>query len=202
MVISHRYKFIFIKTVKTAGTSIEVFLSDLCGPSDVLTPINPPVPPHRPRNCEGYRNHLTAQEVRSRIGEVVWNDYFTFCVERNPWDKVLSYWHMINARKGLDLTLDACLAEHKLPINLPRYTESGEPSRVLVDRVLRYERLDEELTQVFGSLGVPFPGQLGVHAKANYRTDRRHHREVFSAAQANRVEQIFGDEIALHGYEF
>jgi len=39
MIISHKHKFIFIKTRKTAGTSIEIFLSQFCGKNDTLTPI-------------------------------------------------------------------------------------------------------------------------------------------------------------------
>ena len=38
MIISHQYKFIFLKTEKTAGTAIEAALSELCGPEDVITP--------------------------------------------------------------------------------------------------------------------------------------------------------------------
>jgi hypothetical protein len=38
MVISHRHRFIFVKTARTAGTSIEIFLSTHCGAGDVLTP--------------------------------------------------------------------------------------------------------------------------------------------------------------------
>jgi len=37
MILSHAHKFIFIKTSKTAGTSIELALEPLCGPNDVLT---------------------------------------------------------------------------------------------------------------------------------------------------------------------
>ena len=36
MIISHKHQFIFIKTVKTAGTSIEVLLDSICGPDDVV----------------------------------------------------------------------------------------------------------------------------------------------------------------------
>ena len=64
MIISHKYRFIFVKTLKTAGTSIEVFLSQHCGPDDVVTPILPHVEPHLPRNHDGYFNHMPAWEIR------------------------------------------------------------------------------------------------------------------------------------------
>ncbi len=41
MLISHRHKFIFLKTRKTAGTSIEISLSRYLGEEDVITPISP-----------------------------------------------------------------------------------------------------------------------------------------------------------------
>jgi hypothetical protein len=39
MIISHQYKFIFLKTKKTAGTSVEIALSRLCNEQDIVTPI-------------------------------------------------------------------------------------------------------------------------------------------------------------------
>jgi Sulfotransferase family len=39
MIISHEHKFIFLKTRKTAGSSVELTLRRLCGPNDIIAPI-------------------------------------------------------------------------------------------------------------------------------------------------------------------
>lgn len=228
MIVSHRHRFIFIKTVKTAGTSIEVFLSPHCGPHDVLTPIVPHVEPHEARNHAGYFNplpellgprivprrrtlrdllrrrrffnHMPARLARARLPGRVWDGYFTFCVERNPWDKTLSHYHMLRHRAGGSLSLDDYLRQGRLAHNLGRYTDAH--GAVIVDRVLRYERLREELAEVFAHLGIPFDGALGVRAKAHYRPDRRPYQEVFTPAQRDEVARRFAAEIALHGYTF
>lgn len=40
MIASYQHGFVFVKTRKTAGTSIEIALSRFCGPRDVVTPIS------------------------------------------------------------------------------------------------------------------------------------------------------------------
>ena len=229
MILSHKYKFIFIKTAKTAGTSIEVFLSKHCAPTDTVTPIEPPVEGHQPRNYEGFINpvpeilerpgkffsalrhtitsrekfyrHMPASEAQQRVPSRVWNSYFKFCVERNPWDKVLSHYHMHSTRKGGALSLDEYLTRGRFPINYFRYTNRSG-TRMIVDRILRYENLIPELGEVFSHLNVPFDGTLGIKAKSEYRTDRRPYQQVFNDEQRRIVEKAFAKEIELHGYRF
>lgn len=202
MIISHKHKFIFIKTAKTAGTSIEIFLSQHCGCLDVVTPIFPHVEPHAARNYEGYYNHMPAFEVRRKIDPKIWSSYFKFCVERNPWDKTLSYYHMMNHRQGNGLKFKDFLAEKAFPLNYPSYTEPGNPNKIIVDRVIHFENLIPEIGEVFQDLGIAFFGTLGVNAKSEYRTDRRPYQEIYSSKQAKLIRDTFLQEIVLHGYKY
>lgn len=228
MIISHQYKFIFIKTQKTAGTSIEVYLSQLCGAEDVVTPVYPPEEGHQPRNYQGwwnplpeiimhrgrglqmtfsqlrqrlrYFNHMPARLARARVSPEIWGNYYKFCVERNPWEKTLSHYAMKRERAGGALSLEQYFDRGNFCVNYGLYTDRS--GMLLVDRVLRYERLDQELGEVFASLGVPYRGSLGVTAKAGHRQDRRDYREIFSEAQQARLAEVFAAEIRLHGYQY
>jgi hypothetical protein len=229
MIISHEHKFIFIKTAKTAGTSIEVFLSQQCGPEDIITPIAPPVEGHQARNHEQlvnpiselvqqpegllaalrnvfkrrkkFYNHMPAWLIQQRVPARIWNTYFKFCVERNPWDKVLSHYYMTTSRAGGSLSLDQYLARGRFPINYFRYTDRSG-AKIIVDRVVRYENLMNDLAEVFAQVDVRFEGNLGVRAKSDYRTDYTPYQEVFNEDQRRIVEQAFAREIELHGYRF
>lgn len=202
MIISHKYKFIFIKTIKTAGTSIEVFLSQYCDESDVVTPIFPAIEEHEPRNFKqhGFYNHMPARQVRQKISPQIWNDYYKFCVERNPWDKTLSHYYMERHREGGSLSLESYLERQQFCFNHPLYTtQSGQ---VIVDKIIAYENLTAELAKVFNKLGIPFNGHLGIRAKSEYRLDKRHYSEVLSAQQAAMIMNAFQKEIKMHKYKY
>ncbi len=228
MIISHKYKFIFIKTFKTAGTSIEVFLSQYCDENDIITSTYPYVESHFPRNYQGswnpfpeiiankgrglrsiirellrqnmFMEHIPACTVRNRISTKMWNDYFKFCVERNPWDKTLSHYHMINYRAGGNMTFDEYIDRKNFCLNYPLYTDSKH--NLIVDEVIKYESLMDELARIFDKLGVPFEGRLGVRAKSKYRKDKKPYQEVFSNEQREIIEKAFVKEIEMHKYTF
>lgn len=177
MIISHRFRFIFIKTTKTAGTSLEVQLSPICPPEDVFTPVIPPEDGHQARNYiapDGteYYNHMDARLVRRLLGEERFKDYFKFCVERDPVDKCVSYYMMkkhssthTNWRWRL-MNWHAFVLSGRFPFDHDKYTDHD--GSLMVDRILRYENLNEELSDVFKTLGVPFTG-LTTRAKGNHR---------------------------------
>ena len=186
MIISHKYKFIFIKTSKTAGTSIEIALSKFCGAEDIITPITST--DERIRSRLGYRgpqnylplnsdvgsgeavkapgsrrkkcrfiNHSRAKKIRKCMGEGVWNSYYKFCFERNPWDRFISlyYWR---CRSQPPPTISAFL-DSDIPLNLKKkgielYTIDGE---IAVDRVCLYENLTEELETIRRTILLQFP---------------------------------------------
>lgn len=202
MVLSHKYKFIFVKTSKTAGTSLEVFLSDVCGEADIFSPILPAVESHRPRNFQQgeFTAHMSCNEIRARVGSEIWDTYYKFCVERNPWDKVLSHYHMQRFRSGDELGLEEYFQSELFPRDWHKY--ANDDGQLLVNKVLRYETLNVELTNLFNILGVPFTGELQVRAKSEYRKDRRHYTEALTESQRQKIDQAFEKEINFFQYAF
>jgi hypothetical protein len=227
MIISHKYKFIFIKTKKTAGTSIEVYLSDLCGDEDIITSIYPAVNSHKPRNYEGlwnpipeiirhpelardtlrrcikkekYYNHMSALEVKDRLAANFWNTYYKFSVDRNPWDKALSQYYMLKDRRAPYVSFQEYLERDINCFNSPLYTDIT--AKVMVDRVLRFENLNEDLGEVFGKLRVPYSGSLGINAKGGHRKDKSHYSEIYTSTQRDIIANKFSTEINLNGYTF
>jgi len=227
MIISHRHKFIFLKTVKTGGTSVEIALSRYCDADDVVTPISPEDEPTRrelgvlPRNYLApraayslpdyyrllmqreekklYWNHITASEVRDRIGADIWNSYFKFTVERNPWDKTISDFYWRGSRGGPQ-SLDAYFRKYRgkfKHFNYPRYSLDGELAE---DAIVRFEHIVPDLTFVLNTLGIAFDGWL-PRAKGTSRKDRRHYSELLSPAQQQTIAEHFRPEIELLGYE-
>lgn len=255
MIISHRYRLIFVKSSKVAGTSIEAFLSDVCGPDDVVTPLWHPERGHVPRNYQGRFNPLPelvrkaseehrlhhlglpwmvhqlaggqkfhegmpAWEIRSRVPAHMWEDYFTFTVERNPWDKCVSrYFHskavfepkygrpltfadwFSHLRRRLDRPWSTRAWGSEAPYNYPRYADPWT-DEVLVDRICRYETLETDLAEVFERAEVPFHGLDGYRAKTQYRSDQRPYQELLCAPYVDAIADVFAKEIALLAYEF
>lgn len=238
MILSHKYRYIFLKTNKTAGTSIEIALSKFCGADDIISPIEPtdekirrslgyrgpqnhhPVPltEYGPRDLgrlvvRGWRrsrfyNHMSAREIVDLVGWEIWDSYYKFCFERNPCDRLVSYYYWQNRKKSWwprrrkryatmadFLDSDAPRILKRWGIDL--YSLDG---RVAADRVCLYENLEAELEALTERLGLPEKLDL-PRTKSAHRKDRRDPGEVLTAPERDKVRELFQDEIAMYGYE-
>lgn len=103
MLISHRKKFIFTKTAKTAGTSIESYYEPFCMPKGQWTQLHSRDEYISETGIIGFRgenhkectyfNHMSADKIKESVGEEIWKSYFKFTVVRNPFSKLISGWY-------------------------------------------------------------------------------------------------------------
>jgi len=224
MIINHKYKFIFIKTRKTAGTSIEIALSKFCDEHDVITPIakedellkpeqgfrgpqNYDIPWRRYRARDWFnlvfkgkrlrfKNHSEAAFIRRCIDEDVWNGYYKFCFERNPFDKAISRYYWSSEPPRPEISEYLASASHRRLSNWGTYTIDDQ---IAVDFVGRYESLADDLATISKKLGLPDELSL-PRAKGSYRKNREHYTQVLDAASRARIEEVCAKEIQAFDY--
>jgi Sulfotransferase family len=102
MLCSHEKKFIFLKTRKTAGTSVEIFFERFCLPLCQFQESHDIDQKITDAGIVGGRaewfskrpdfyNHMPASEIRNKLGREIFDTYYRFCTMRNPFDKVVSH---------------------------------------------------------------------------------------------------------------
>ena len=207
MIISHKFKFIFIKTTKTAGTSIEVALNGFLGPTDIATPIYPAEPGHTPKNflvgrssesSFELRNHMGISQLEGVIDDKIISDYFKFCVEREPVDKCISHYCMhkyssYHNKDNENLTWDEYVKRGTFPVDTNKYTCSS--GTLLVDAILRYEDLTNQVQAIAGRLGINGL-RLWPKAKSGYRETVN-----VTASDVDRIYEQFRKSLSLTPYE-
>jgi hypothetical protein len=223
MIISHSRKFIFIKSTKTAGTSLEAALSNFCEGDDVVTPLGDYRHNrdengdwiHRSMNPGDFAQEEAAASVRKKVGEAVWNGYFKFSIARNPWDRAVSSfsWHKRRdegPKKRLIHRLGVPFDEFgemkkafarfvgsELKTNDRFYLIDDE---LCVDYVIRYERLSEGFAEVCARIGVPAIELPRL--KVGFRKDGGHYSSFFDEECRATVAERHRNDIRLFGYRF
>lgn len=214
MIVSHNNKFIFLKNTKTAGTSIEIMLSQFCGPNDIITPIAHEdellrnrmgfrgVQNSKPLHLlpKGYFNHAPAWYIKTHIGDRIWNSYFKFCIERNPFDKAISRYYYstrdFDPRPEINNYL-LTVPTQKLS-NWYIYTINDA---IEVDFIGRYEKLNNDISTIMHMLNLPYDGNL-PKAKSQYRMDYRHYSRVLNKKSRDHIEVVCAKEIKAFSYEW
>jgi Sulfotransferase family len=231
MIISHKHKFIFLKTKKTAGTALEAALSQLCGPEDVITPyreaseqdrtgrgpqnfrLDHPAKPRRSlwrrllrrperyyHRSVGYFEHMPGGLVRTYAGEDVWNSYYKFAFDRNPWDRQVSWYLYKTKSKTKRPSFEQFMQSHRAFIdNHDIYMMDGG---LAVDFLGRYEHLEDDLNTALAAAGVE---QRITVPKVNVTPNKdasRDYRSYYTPELRDRVAEWYAPEIKLLGYDY
>jgi len=230
MIVSHKHKFIFLKTSKTAGTSVEIALSKFCGPDDIITPVSSrdektrkelgyPGPQNHTSSLWGYLlvdiikmigkrrkkirfyNHIPARKVKAYVGKEVWDSYYKFCIERNPWDRMVSFYYW-RCQTETRPTISEFISSKTPKILKKRgagvYTIK---KKIVVDKICKFENLVDDLEEVRKHLGIPEKLEL-PRAKAGFRKDKRNYRDILSEKDRVKIAKMFEKEIEFLDYEW
>lgn len=227
MILSHRHKFIFLKTRKTAGTSIEIALSTICGPEDVITPIMPADEEIRanmgargpqnylvPMSNYGFKdwarlfikrrrrtfyNHIPAKHVRNIVGNKIWNSYFKFSVVRNPFDQAVSRYFWKTRNLESPPSISEFLRESKL-VRCSNWDIFSIDNKVVMDHMIRFENLENDFRYVLRRLGIDSDLRLPL-SKTGLRPARPASQLIDSEARET-VNHLCSRELREFGYEW
>ena len=222
MIISFKYKFIFIKNYKTAGSSIESYLYNFLTNKDIFAQTED----HKGINCWGNFNpkslmenfgekkvkkvinskmaffpHMPIWLVKERLEQLekklnyeIFNNFYKFAVIRNPFDVVVSAYYWRNKPKT-PITFEQIL--YKLKNN--KYTTGAlhnlnrvmdlSLNKIMCDKILKYENLNDELDEIFNKLKIPFSGKLEIFKKKSNR--EKDYREFYNERSINLINDIF-----------
>jgi len=204
MIVSTLKGFAFIHIQKAAGKSVT---------EDLKRPL------WLPRKMGG--THCTALEGRDVLGERKWNRLYSFTFVRNPWDRMVSWWAMIDSKRGrphglklwtyvqenastFEEFLVNCTEEihdrdgiKSLTRNQIDYCidESGEE---IVDYIGRFENFEEDYFAVLEHLKARRrPLQHITHGSSH-----AHYSEYYDDALRDLVGERFRRDIDRFGYQF
>jgi len=213
MIISVKYNFIYIRTKKTASTSIHRALEQILGPDDIcirrkyrdLSSVlkRGVIPPE-----EGFETHVSAVAIKPYLQKRIWNRSFKFTSERHPYEKAVSLAYYFASKKDkieergrkppsddFDKVLNSVVKGGKYR-SFPLYFIDGAP---VVSDFIRHESIEADLKRITEKLGIDLPPLPEM--KSAIRTDRRPAGDILTKAQKETIYKKCQPEFELLGYE-
>jgi hypothetical protein len=205
MFISHDYKFIFIKTRKTAGSSIEKFFLDkLQGTDFIFSGMSAENLPSF--NCSFKNAEHNGSNFIQKFYPKEWNNYFKFTIERNPWDKMVSRYYWLSYYKpkknvyDFDSYIENSKKDVRIATDYPLYTLDD---KVAVDYIMLYENLNKEMNYVCQQIGLKYDDELEtIKLKSKHRTKNKKYQEYYNDETRDKIARIFSKEINYFKYRF
>ena len=184
--INHEHKFIFIHINKCGGTTIDTLFSG---------------------KFAGHKKAFNYKELYPKE----FKNYFKFTFIRNPWDRVVSFYHY-QIKRGWDFypfneTIPFKKFVKEWLKQMPEQTSlntnscydwiSDENSDLLVDFIGRFENIQEDFNIVCDKIGIQ--QQRLPHKN---KSQHKHYTEYYDDETRKIVAKKFAKDIEYFNYEF
>ena len=231
MIVSHKHKFIFMKTRKTGGTSIQSALAPICGEDDIITPdvddmasgknVDKFFTDHPHPLLIDVKNYLSGVDPRNSDRKDVWSKYFKFSIVRNPWEIVVSRynWNKRNEEGSIEdfrewlktyCSEEAVWGPAHYCVNDIQvgYTHMGVLHRIRstygeigLDYIARFENIKEDFKYICDKIGID---RIELpHKKKGFKpTWHKHYTEYYDDKSVELVNEYFSADLDIFNYKF
>lgn len=202
MILSDKYKFIFIRQQKIGGSTME---------NNGIAVIDPNYIKFTKDKCPGEDpNHMCAETIEKLI-PYKYDNYFRFTFVRNPWARLVSlYFHMnLGAsdktwrkkyhakdfnpyKKPFDQFIKECDNKVWANSHLPMKEFAGD-----VDYIGKTENLQDDFDYICECIGAP-QQDIGWINKGNHKS----YIEYYTDETREIVAQRYAEDIKMFDYEF
>ena len=154
-----------------------------------------------------YNPHNSARKVQAKIGKACRDDYYTFCFDRNPWERTISDFYFAPKNRDVAYATDQQvysylirrMKKRKSRCNSRLYT--NEKGEVMVDDIFDFSDLDKVMLKLCDRFGFDYQKFSSFPKfKGSIRLDRRPYRDYLSPKTVGLISEIHHKAISIMGY--